>query len=351
MGLLRTVINVSVVFIAIAVAGLQFGVYRRTYANGLGMLSEPSDVLRVLKLTPTSHVGRTALVTGTRAGGIGFETALALASTGARVLVHTRSLAASEAAIAALRERSPALPLSLSAVACDLNDLDDVSRMLDELSSVGAIDFLVLNAAVLFSEARTASKQNIEQMIAVNHVAHSLVALRLVPQLRQSTLAGGARVVLVSSDAHKYADVAFLKNATLESAEFGSFQAYSNSKLANVAFAAEFTRRFEIDAVSLHPGVIASNFRSKLAETSSAISHVVVHVLLPLIDFLLEKSLTQGATTSVYAALGTAPGGSYLDDSQITPLKGEPARAVADAATMEQFWRSTVALLGSRVAI
>jgi hypothetical protein len=35
--------------------------------------------------------------------------------------------------------------------------------------------------------------------------------------------------------------------------------------------------------------------------------------------------------TSVYAALGTAPGGSYLEDSQITPLKGHPARAVADA--------------------
>ncbi len=49
--------------------------------------------------------------------------------------------------------------------------------------------------------------------------------------------------MLVSSDAHKYADAAFLKNASLESAEFGSFQAYSNSKLANVAFAAEFTRR------------------------------------------------------------------------------------------------------------
>ncbi len=57
MGVLRTFVNVSVVFIAIAVAGLQFGVYRRTHANGLGMLSEPSDVLRVLKLTPTSHLG------------------------------------------------------------------------------------------------------------------------------------------------------------------------------------------------------------------------------------------------------------------------------------------------------
>jgi len=85
-------------------------------------------------------------------------------------------------AIAALRELSPALPLSLSAVACDLDDLDDVLRMLDELSSAGAIDFLVLNAGLQFNfdKERTVSKQNIEQMMAVNHVAHSLIALCLV---------------------------------------------------------------------------------------------------------------------------------------------------------------------------
>jgi NAD(P)-dependent dehydrogenase (short-subunit alcohol dehydrogenase family) len=271
-------------------------------------------------------------VTGTRAGGIGFETALALASTGAHVLVHTRSVAASEAAIAALRERSPALPLSLSAVACDLDDLDDVSRMLDELSSAGAIDFLVLNAGLQFNfdKERTVSKQNIEQMMAVNHVAHSLIALRLVPQLRQSTRVGGARMVLVSSDAHKAADVAFLKSASLESARFSSLLAYSNSKLANVAFAAEFSRRFKIDAVSLHPGVIASNFRAKLAPKTLT-DRFLVRGLFPVVDALVGKSLSQGATTSVYAALGTAPGGSYLEDSQITPLKGNPARAVADA--------------------
>ncbi len=57
--------------------------------------------------------------------------------------------------------------------------------------------FLVLNAGVQFNfdKERFVSKQNIEQMMAVNHVAHSLIALRLVPQLRQSTLAGGVRVV------------------------------------------------------------------------------------------------------------------------------------------------------------
>ncbi len=77
-------------------------------------------------------------------------------------------------------------------------------------------------------------------------------------------------MLLVSSDAHKAADVAFLKSASLESASFSSLQADSNSKLANVAFAAEFSRCFKIDAVSLHPGVIASNFRAKLAPKTLA---------------------------------------------------------------------------------
>ena len=123
--------------------------------------------------------------------------------------------------------------------------------------------FLVVNAGVQFNfeKERTVSKQNIEQMMAVNHVAHSFPCASPGSQLRQSTLAGGARMVLVSSDVHKAADVAFFKSASLESASFSSLQADSNSKLANVAFAAEFSRCFKIDAVSLHPGVIASNFR------------------------------------------------------------------------------------------
>ncbi len=52
---------------------------------------------------------------------------------------------------------------------------------------------LVLNAGVQFNfdKERTVSKQNIEQMMAVNHVAHSLIALRLVPQLR--TVDAGGR--------------------------------------------------------------------------------------------------------------------------------------------------------------
>ena len=83
------------------------------------------------------------------------------------------------------------------------------------------------------------------------------------------------------------------------------------------------SRRFKIDAVSLHSGLIASNFRAKLAPKTLA-DRFLVRGVFPVVDALVGKSLSQGATTSVYVALGTAPGGSYLEDSQITPRKGNP---------------------------
>ena len=99
---------------------------------------------------------------------------------------------------------------------------------------------------------------------------------------------------------HKAADVAFLKSASLESASFSSLLAYSNSKLANVAFATEFSRRFKIDAVSLHPSVIASNFRAKLAPKTLA-DRFLVRGLFPVIDaFVWARVLSRGATTSVW---------------------------------------------------
>ncbi len=254
-------LTVLVAVIAIGFAALKYGVYERVYDNGLGMLSEPRDVFRVTNTS--SLTGRTALVTGCKVGGIGFETALAMANAGAHVFVHTRSLDASRDTIAALLQRNSSL--QLTPIAADLADLDDVVRMTRHFPNV-PLDFLFLNAAVLFSNARQTTAQNIELMMGVNHVAHALLALRLLPQLRQAK--NGARVVVVASDAYKFGELSALSNGTLESASpWHTFLSYGSSKLANVAFAVEFDRRFRtqgVRSVALHPGVISTSFRAKV---------------------------------------------------------------------------------------
>ena len=334
-------LTVLVAVIAIGFAALKW--YERVYDNGLGMLSEPRDVFRVTNTS--SLTGRTALVTGCKVGGIGFETALAMANAGAHVFVHTRSLDASRDTIAALLQRNSSL--QLTPIAADLADLDDVVRMTRDFPNV-PLDFLFLNAAVLFSNARQTTAQNIELMMGVNHVAHALLALRLLPQLRQAK--NGARVVVVASDAYKFGELSALSNSTLESASpWHTFLSYGSSKLANVAFAVEFDRRFRtqgVRSVALHPGVISTSFRAKVKAEETFDAKLMV-ALFWVLDGVMSKSVSQGASTSLYAALGPASlGGQYVDDSQPTPLTSDVAAAVAN---LDTFWSNTLALIGDRL--
>lgn len=343
---LSTGIAVLVAVAATGCAALKYGLYDRVYANGLGFSSEPSDVFRV---TATSSLkGRTALVTGCKEGGIGFETVFALANAGAHVFVHTRSLESSRATIAALLQRNGSL--QLTPIAADLADLDDVARMAREIPQV-ALDFLFLNGGIMYCAKRQTTAQNIEMYMGVNHVAHALLAIGLLPQLRRAK--GGARVITVASDAYAYGEVAALSSPTLESATpWSSFGTYMTSKLANVVFAVEFDRRCRsenIRAVPLNPGIYASTFRDKLKSEETGSARLVVW-LFWVVDRVMSKTITQVTSTSLYAALGPAAlGGTFLEHCQPKPLSSDVTAALANRELVDTFWRNTLGLIGARL--
>jgi citronellol/citronellal dehydrogenase len=98
-------------------------------------------------LRPDANVGRVALVTGGGTG-IGRATALELAATGARVVVCGRR----EEALSRVREEIEQLDRECLAVAADLREPEDVSRVVDAaLDRFGAIDVLVNNAGGQFT--------------------------------------------------------------------------------------------------------------------------------------------------------------------------------------------------------
>merc|ERR1712084_24148 len=82
----------------------------------------------------------------------------------------------------------------------------------------------------------------------------------MMPALRRAS--DGFRIVLVSSEAHRFTDEEKIKTALvskLDPADYTQWGAYSLSKAANVMFAKELQRRFSeagirASAVSLHPG-------------------------------------------------------------------------------------------------
>lgn len=204
--------------------------------------------------TLPSLSGRTALVTGANTG-IGFVTAQELARAGARVHLACRSEEKAQAAIGRIRAAVPTADLAF--LSLDLGSLDAVRASAAAfLARDEPLHILVNNAGLV---GRGTTKDGFELTFGVNHIGTFLFTTLLLDRLKE---AAPSRIVTVASRAHtrtKGIDLDGVRRATPAGTGFGQ---YAQSKLANVLFSAELATRLEgtgVQAVSLHPGAIATD--------------------------------------------------------------------------------------------
>lgn len=306
--------------------------------------STTTDVLAGIDL----H-GKVALVTGA-SGGLGAETARALASVGARVTLTARDAAKGERAAAEIRASTGNSHVDV--LALELTALDDVRRCARAyLAQTPRLDLLIANAGIMACPlARTAAGWEVQ--FATNHLGHFLLTGLLAPALRA---AGAARVVSVSSAGHRFSPVVF-DDLHFERRPYDKWEAYGQSKTANVLFAVELDRRLAaagVRANALHPGAIMTELGRHLVPDDIKL----MMKRAPGGKGLQFKSVEAGAATAVWAA--TAPeledrGGLYLEDCQVAapraapeaPLGYEPYAVDPDAA--RRLWTISEQLVGER---
>jgi NAD(P)-dependent dehydrogenase (short-subunit alcohol dehydrogenase family) len=208
--------------------------------------------------------GRVAAVTGAN-GGLGLETARALAGAGAHVLMAARDQEKAAAAEKSIRESHPSA--SLEIVPLDLGSLASVREAAARIAADhDAIDILVNNAGVMaIPERRT--EDGFEMQLGVNHLGHFALTSHLLPALLR---AAGARIVSVTSTAHHMGFAVDPDNPHLEG-KYGEWKAYGQSKLANFHFAIGLQRRLEAagaTAASLvaHPGLSDTDLQARSVE-------------------------------------------------------------------------------------
>ncbi len=203
--------------------------------------------------------GQTCLVTGGTTG-IGWNTALQLASQGGQVVITGRDPAKGEQAIHSIRGRleangSPAA--SLGMMQTDFRSLDSVRKLAREFKAKYArLNVLVNNAGVLRTK-RHVTLDGYEETFQVNHLAHFLLTNLLLDLLKTSA---PSRIVNLSSDAHNGARIHF--DDLMGEKKYGGLRAYGQSKLANALFTYELARRLKgtgVTANALHPGAFASH--------------------------------------------------------------------------------------------
>lgn len=145
--------------------------------------------------------GKVAVITGANTG-IGFETARSLAYFGCRVFLACRSQTKTEEAIGRIRAEREAAGERCSFIPLDLASIQSVKRGAEQIKAqVNHIDFLILNAAV-FALPYTQTEDHLETTFQVCHLSHFYLC-----QLLEECLDHRTRVVVVSSESHRYTHV------------------------------------------------------------------------------------------------------------------------------------------------
>ncbi|PWW02415.1 NAD(P)-dependent dehydrogenase (short-subunit alcohol dehydrogenase family) [Paenibacillus cellulosilyticus] len=309
-------------------------------------------------LSAVNLKGKRFLITGASSG-IGLETARSLVAHGASVVGTVRDLVKAETSIASVLNAAAQEGGSLELLELDLASLQSVRACADILLADGRqLDAIIANAGVMATPfGRTID--GFEVQFGTNYLGHFALINRIEP-----LLADNGRLVVLSSQAHRAADVD-LVDPNFEHQEYDPFVAYGRSKTAASLFAVEFDKRHRnrgIRAASVMPGNSATDLSRHFSQEGlqgllENVGKARAEAGLPPAEL---KEIAQAAATSVWAAVVADKdeiGGRYLEDCAVAPIDDTPnpfadgVRSYAlDANKAEQLWAKSEEMIGAKGA-
>jgi len=278
---------------------------------------------------------QTVLVTGSTSG-VGRETALAVGRLGATVVVHGRDRERGQDVVDELQETAAT---DAAFHAADFSDLATVGEFAETISEEYDLDVLVNNAGGYFPGAGT-TYDGFEFTIAVNHLAPYLLTAELLDDLRDAD----GRIVTTASEAHRAGsiDLDSFRGAT----GLIGWDAYAQSKLANVLFTRELARRLDaadadLTANCFHPGAIpGSGFARNIPGPTETLGSLLDDLPLPGV-----ATPADGGKRAVYLVASpdaATVSGTYFGDCQ----QQRPSRAARDDDTARRLWEYSAELCG-----
>ena len=253
---------------------------------------------------------KTALVTGASSG-LSIETARALLQTGATVVLAARDAQKAEAVAQQLRT-STGNPKA-NVLVLDLSSLDSVRSAAAEFMRCWPKLHLLINNAGVMATPPGTTVDGFETQFGTNHIGHFALTTALLPAL---LAAAPARVVSVSSLGHRRSDIHW-DDIHFAHRPYDKWQAYGQSKTANVLFAVGLNQRYASQGITsnaLHPGGIHTGLQKFIPQEEwQALGWVDAQGNIN----PRFKTPEQGAATSVWAAVGNeldGVGGLYLED-------------------------------------
>ena len=294
--------------------------------------------------------GRVAVITGAT-GGLGLETALALAGAGTHVVLTGRNAGKGQAALDRIRGAYPNADIRYADL--DLSSLTAIRSFADGFAEAqGSLDLLVNNAGVMMPPARHETADGFELQFGTNYLGHFALTGHLLPSLRAGRQ---PRVVSLSSAAHRIQAAIHFDDLQWQR-RYSPWPAYAQSKLAMLVFALELQRRSDAGSWGLmsnaaHPGYARTGLQSAgpgLGRASPSIIETLSNVLGPAVS----QSAADGALPTLFAATApNAKNAGYYGPKGLFELKGAVGEALISAQAQNRtlasrLWTASEQLTG-----
>lgn len=289
------------------------------------------------------QTGKTILVTGCTAG-IALHVLRHLARRNAHVVMACRSDSKMQSVASEVSADHP--NAIITQVVLDTSDLDSVRSAAAAVAALNVpLDAVLLNAGIAYGPHRR-SAQGHELQFATNHLGHWLLTGLLLPHLKAD-----GRIIAVASLIHAKPTALswdVLRGTTAEGYE--QVEAYAQSKLCNMLFVAELSRRLKaagkhVVAVACHPGLSNTDilqphqglFFGFMRSLSPLISQSAERGSLPL---LMAVADDQADSESYYA-----PGG-WKELWGAATRNGRKGGRAEDAELGQELWSFSESLSG-----
>ncbi|KAK3688393.1 hypothetical protein B0T22DRAFT_152309 [Podospora appendiculata] len=320
--------------------------HSHTMANSFGFHTTGDELVEHFS---DRVAGRIFLITGPSEGGIGAETAISLACGNPSSLILVgRSVERIRPTIDAIRNINAAIQVKL--VVADLASMASVreaaQKILDD-ASIPHIDVQINNAAIMACPY-SLTKDGFELQLAAGHLGHFVLTNHILPKLSKP----GARIINVSSMGNLASGIRWDDPNFTKGSEYNEWDAYGQTKTANVLFSIELNRRLAskgIGSFALHPGSFSSGLQKFLTEqlVQQAWDKIIgADGVKP-----SPKSLQQACATTLRAALDPALEGEegvWLADCQLTTDPTTVAPWALNARGARRLWALSEDLVGEK---
>jgi NAD(P)-dependent dehydrogenase (short-subunit alcohol dehydrogenase family) len=287
------------------------GALQKPIGSGFNATSTTKDVIKGIDLT-----GKTAIVTGGY-NGLGLEITKTLTSAGATVIIPAKDFEKAKTNLAGID--------NVELEKLDLTDPISIDSFSEKfLVSGRPLHILINNAGIMWTPLQRDSR-GYESQFSTNHLGHFQLTAKLFPALKK---ANGARVINISSSGHYFSPIHF-EDINYINREYNKFEAYGQSKTANILFTIELDKKaqpFGVRVYTLHPGLILETNLGRHLTFDDYVAMGAVNAdgtPNPEADAAskkIQKTTEQGAATTVWAATSQLLqniGGVYCENVEV----------------------------------